>query len=458
MTVAWIAIAAIAAMLAVAAVQRFPVWNPVYFFGVLFALQIGAGFFFAGRLGMDLPAAFSVRLAGAYVLCVAVLLLLSLRDRELVVANPDLREQFANIELTPGAVRMLYLIILFVAVHNTVVNLIVTIRWEALPVVAYNAHRQEIAQAMSGMVLPQDVARPFRVPFFGVVADHLVNAGVVAYLVLVFCPSPDDEEDSRTGLASVPAWVHGLFGIVVLNAAVIPRRNPLLVATATAALILYLLRRVSLKALVAGALILVVGTVGFGQWRRGTSQFPAAEELQLPPVANNTVVWEPLVYAGAGVPNFYAYRSEGHPPTGGELHLSSLFPRPIDRALDLEVNRTVMLERMFGDGYTIPGQTFRTPWFEFFFDFGWTGVYVLALLFPAGVHWLYRRTLAGARRNTPSVAFFVLAKVIFLFPFINVLFQLPFWTTVGMALLIDWQLLRSAGAPGWERPWATVVP
>lgn len=458
MIAAGVALVAIVSMIVVAAVKRFPIWNPVYFFGVLFALQIGAGFAFAERLGMDVPPGFSLPLLGAYLLCLALFLWYSLRDRELVVANPDLQEQFERTVLTPRAVRVLGLVLLFIAVHNTVINLILTVRWEDLPVVAYNLHRQDIAASTSGVVLPQDVARPFSVPFFSVVADHLVNPGVVAYLVLLFCPAQAAERGRRVGVGSVPVWVHAAFGLIVLNAAVIHRRNPLLVGAATAVLMLYLLRKIPTKALVGGAVVLLVGAVAFGQWRRGTSRFPAAEELRLPPVAGNSVVYEPLVYVGGGVPNFHQYWSENHDSTGGELLLSSLFPRPVDQALDLEVNRTVMLERMFGDGYTIPGQTLRTPWFEAYFDFGWAGVYLLAVLFPTGVYWLYRRTMVGPRRNAPSVAFFVLAKVIFLFPFINVLFQLPFWTAAGVAVLIDWQLVRSARRPDAGRSARPIVP
>jgi hypothetical protein len=160
------------------------------------------------------------------------------------------------------------------------------------------------------------------------------------------------------------------------------------------------------------------------------------------------MVYEPLVYIGTGVPNFLQYWSTDHPPAGGRFLVSSFIPHPIDRALGLDTNRTEMLRRMFGEGFLIPGQTFRSPWFEAFFDFGWGGVYALAFLFPTCVHWLYRRTLVGPVGRTPSLAFFALAKTIFLFPFIYLLFQLPFWTAVAMAVLIDWQLMRAGRLAG----------
>lgn len=439
----WIALTVIVVMLGVAAANRFPIWNPTYFFGVLFALQIGAGFFFARRLGMDVPLGFSLPLLGAYLLTLGLFLGYSIRDREVVTRNPHLEEQFGLTGLTPGAVRTFALMIIAIAVHNTVVNLIVIERWETLPVVAYNHYRQSIAIATSGVVLPQDVGGPFGVSFFTTVADHLVNPAVVIYLVLLYCPKTAAAPGRRVGLRSIPWWVHALFGLVLLNAAIVHRRNPLLLGIATAILLLYLLGRVSRKTLVAGAVILLIFTVAFGQLRRGTAEFRAAQELALPPVAGNTMVYEPLVYIGAGVPNFLRYWSTDHPPARGELLLSSLFPRPIDRVLGLEANRTEVLRRMFREGFLIPGQTFRTPWFETFFDFGWVGVYALALLFPTGVHWLYRRALVGFGQATPSLAFFSLAKIVFLFPFIYLLFQLPFWSTAAMAALIDWQLIRS---------------
>lgn len=440
----WLALAAIVAMIAVAALRRFPIWNPLYFFGILFALQIGVGFVFVRELGMDASPGFTVPLLGAYLLTLGLFLLYSMRDHEVVARNPDLEEQFELTRLTPSVVRTLAVLLIAIAAHNTVVNLILIIRWETLPVIAYNLHRRGVALSTPGVVLPQDVARPFSVPFFSVVADHLVNPAVVIYLALVFCPTSAAPADRGTGFRSISPWIHVVFGLVMANAAIVHRRNPLLVGIATAVLVLYLLRKVSRKTLVAGGIVLLVGAIAFGQWRRGKKQLPAAVELGLPPVAGNTVVYEPLVYVGSGVPNFHRYWAADHPPAGGEFLLSSLFPRPVDRALGLDVNRTEMLRQMFGEGYAIPGQTLRTPWFEAFYDFGWVGVYVLAVLFPTGVHWLYRRTLVGARRRTPSLAFFTLAKVIFLFPFINVLFQLPFWTTAGMAVLIDWRLAASS--------------
>lgn len=444
----WIALAAIVMMLIVAVVQRFPIWNPVYFFGVLFALQIGAGFTFARRLGTEVSPGFAVPLLGAYLLALGLLLWLSLRDRAVVTGNPDLRPQFERIELTPGTVRVFGLVLLAVALHNTVVNLILIVRWDALPVVAYNLSRQGVAASTAGVTLPQDVAGPFSVPFFSVVADHLVNPAVVVYLALLFCPKREAASGRRVGVGSVPWWVHALFGLVVVNAAIVHRRNPLLVGIATAVLLLYLLRKLSTRTVVATGVVVLIAAVASGQWRRGTGEFPAAEELGLPAVAGNTMIHEPLVYVGAGIPNFHRYWAESHPPAGGELLLSSMFPRPVDRALGLEMNRTEMLRRMFRDGFVIPGQTFRTPWFEAFFDFGWAGVYVLAVLFPTGVHWLYRRLLVGPGRGRPSLAFFTLAKIIFIFPFIDLLFQLPFWTAAGMAVLVDGQLTRSIRLAG----------
>lgn len=440
----WISLGLIAVILVAAAVHRFPIWNPTYFFGVLFGLQIGAGFLFVRRLEMDAPLAFSVPFLGSYLLCLGLLLWYSLRDRELVVANADLEEQFQGTRLTTEAVRVLTLILVAIALHNTVVNLILIVRWDTLPVIAYNLYRQSFAMATPGVTLPQDVGRPFSVPFFTMVADSLLNPAVVIYLVLLYCPKPEAPAGRRMGFGSVPWWVHAVFGLVVVNGAIVHRRNPLLVGIATAILLLYLLGKLSKRTVLAGCVVLLVGTVAFGQWRRGgTGEFRPAERLELPPVAGNRMVYEPLVYIGTGVPNFLRYWSQDHPPARGEFHLSHLFPRPIDRALGLDVNRTVMLRRMFGDGFTVPGQTFRTPWFESFFEFGWGGVYFLAVLFPTGVHWLYRRALVGPRGGTPSVAFFTLAKIIFLFPFIYLLFQIMFWIPAVTAIVIDWQLARS---------------
>jgi hypothetical protein len=245
------------------------------------------------------------------------------------------------------------------------------------------------------------------------------------------------------GPGSVRWWVHALVGLILLDSAVVHRRNPLLLGIATAVLLLHLLGRVSRRAMVAAGTAVLVGAVAFGQWRRGTEQLRAAQELRLPPVAGNTMVYEPLVYVGAGVPNFLRYWSADHPPTGGRLLLSSLFPRPVDRLLGLELNRTEMLRELFREGFALSGQTLRTPWFEAFFDFGWGGVYLLAIAFPTAVHWLYRRTIVGPARKTPSLALFTLAKFVYLFPFIYLLFQLPFWTTAAMAVLVDSQLVRS---------------
>lgn len=439
----WIALAGIAAMVSVAAARRFPIWNPIYFFGALFALQIGAGFIFARRLGMDVPLGFSLPLLGAYLLTLGLLLGYSIRDHEVGSGSPGSEERFALMGLTPGALRAFALMLLAIAVHNTIVNLILIERWETLPVFAYDQYRRGFAIATPGVVLPQDVGGPFSVSFFTVVADSLVNPAVVIYFALLYCPKTSPVAGRQVGFRSIPWWVHTLFGLILLNAAIVHRRNPLLLGIATAILLLYLLGKISRRTLVAGAAILLIGTVAFGQLRRGTQQFRAARELALPPVAGNTMVYEPLVYIGAGVPNFLRFWSSDHPPARGKLFLASLFPRPVDRALGLEANRTEMLRDMFREGFLIPGQTFRTPWFEAFFDFGWVGVYALALLFPTGVYWLYRRTLVGPGQAKPSLAFFSMARVIFLFPFIYLLFQLPFWSTAAAAALIDWQLIRS---------------
>ena len=125
----WIALAVIVAILAVAAARRFPIWNPTYFFGVLFALQIGAGFIFARRIGMDVPLGFSLPLLGAYLLTLGLFLGYSIRDSKLVTENPYLEKQFAHIRLTPRVVRSFALMILVIAVHNTVGNLILILRW-----------------------------------------------------------------------------------------------------------------------------------------------------------------------------------------------------------------------------------------------------------------------------------------------------------------------------------------
>jgi glycosyltransferase involved in cell wall biosynthesis len=439
----WIALALIAAMLIVAAAKRFPVWNPTYVLGALFALQIGAGFSFARRLGMDVPLDFSLPLLGAYLLTLGLLVWYSIRDREVVRRNPDLQQQFGLITLTPGAVRIFVVVMLIIAVHNTVVNVILIERWETLPVVAYNLYRQGLATSMPGVVLPEDVGRPFIVPFFSNVADHLVNPAVVIYFALIYCSKQAAPPGRRVGFRSMSWWVHSLFGLVILNAAIVQRRNPLLIGIATAILLLYLLGKLPRKAVVAGAVVLLIGTVALGQWRRGTQVFQAAEELRLPPVVGNTMVYEPLVYIGSGVPNFLQYWAADHTPAWGRLHLGSLLPAPIESALGLEFDRTQMLQRMFREGFVLPGQTLRTPWFEAFFDFGWAGVYALALLFPTGVHWLYRRTLIGPGQKKPSLAFFTMAKFILIFPFISLLFLLPFWTTAAFAVLIDWRLIRS---------------
>lgn len=446
----WIALGAIVVMLVVAAAHRLPIWNPTYFFGVVFALQIGAGFFFARRLGMDVPLGFSLPLLGAYLLTVGLFLGFSIRDREIVTGNTDLREQFGLIELTPRAVRALGLVLLAVALHNTVVNLILIVRWETLPAIAFKTYRRSFAASAPGVTLPQDVASPFSVPFFTTVAGQLINPAVVIYLALLYLPKTPTGSTRTVGIRSVPWWAHTLLGVILLNGMIVHRRAPLLFGIATAVLLLYLLGKFPWKAMVTGAVVLLVGTVALGQLRRGTEQFRPARELDLPAVAGNTMVYEPLVYVGTGVPNFLRYWSEDHPPTGGELHLSSLFPQPVDRALGLDMNRTRMLRKMFQDGFVIPGQTLRTPWFEVFFDFGWPGVYVLALVFPAGVHWLYRRTLVGPERDTPSLAFFAMAKVIYIFPLISQLFALPFWATAAAAMVIDWQLGRSARPRGAE--------
>lgn len=447
----WVALGAIVAMLAAAAVARFPIWNPTYFFGVLFALQIGAGFAFARQLGVPVPPESSLPLLGAYVLTIALFLGYSLLDRDLVTASPDLREQFRLMRLTPDATRWLVVLLVGIALHNTVVNLILIGRWDTLPILAFQQHRFSVATDLDGPRLPQDVAGPFSVPFFSVVADHLVNPALVIYLVLLCCSKPTAEGTRTMGLGSIPWWVHALFGLVVLNAAIVHRRNPLLVAIATAILVLYLLGRFSKRAIVVGAALLLLGAVALGQMRRGTAELRAAEELGLPAVAGNTMLYEPLVYVGSGVPNFLRYQTGEHSPAQGALLLSSLLPRPVDRALGFDTNRTSMLREMFRDGFVISGQTLRTPWFEAYFDFGWGGVYVLAVLFPTGVHWLYRRAISGPQHGTPSLALFTLAKVVYLFPFISLLFQLPFWTAVAMAFVIDRQLLRSANPSGFER-------
>lgn len=439
---------------AVAAAYRIPFWNPTYFFAVAFGIQLALGLALADRLSIEYTREFALPLATATVVSVGLLLVLSLRHLELIRDRRDLSGQLRRILVTPGAYRVLSVSLFLIALHNTVVNGILIAKWKTLPVLAFAKYKGEVARSIGGVAIPFDIVSQFSVPFFSMLARSLVNPAVVIYFVLVF-GNRVWARKARRHARAVPyeALIHLSFALILFESASSHRRNPLVIGLFTLFLLLFVYQRISRGWMTAAALALVVATIGIGQFRRGTGEFRAAEALGLPSIAGNTMIYEPLVYLSAGVPNFYLYWRLDTEHGRGKLLLSSLLPRPLDEALGVSMSRNDLLRDLARSGFSLPGQTLSTGWFEAYYEFGFGGVLVLSVLFPLGVFWLYRRALGPGRSSPPGLEYFVLLKPILFFPLVNVLLQLPFHvaalSAVGITVAMG-RSMRQARRRGFE--------
>lgn len=440
-----------------AAITRIPVWNPLYYLVLLFSVQILAGWGMAGQLGIDFPVGFEIAFLAAPMLACSIMLLLSLRARRAVVAHARISSVLDRASLGPRAWWGLVACLAGFTAIITLSNAIVTARYGTLPFLAMARFAAQARASMgAASVLPSDMYAQFSVPFLTLLADNVVNAGVVAWFLLTFLPKrfrtrPDALEGLwlkrvASGVRSVPLWVHGLFMLLMFDAAVFPRRNLFAVALLTLALLLLITGRVKVRHVGLTGIVIVVLVAALGSLRRGTTEFHAASALPVADQARMTIVYEPAIYLGSGVLNFGHYWAQPHGYSYGTMVLSTMLPRPVAEPLGLVKTRQYVLHDIFERGYPVPGQTLRSGWFEAYYEFGVPGVVLLALVFPVVLFYLYRKTFA-APPEKPSYLYFAMAKTILLFPLINILFQAPFWIALASGLAVD-----AFGRSAWRRP------